>query len=143
MDIRSLELFLSLSETLHYGRTSDLMHVSPSALTRHIQRLEDDLGVRLLARDNRTVTLTVAGKNAKVRFQAIIREWRQLKAEINTKNQLTGTLHLYCSVTAAYTVMKTVIEKFRPAFPEVKLSITTGDSALAVSKVNEGEALPP
>lgn len=140
MDIRSLELFLSLSETLHFGRTSDAMHVSPSALTRHIQRLEDALGARLLARDNRTVKLTAAGENARRRFQTIVREWRQLETEVSSKNELSGTLHLYCSVTAAYTVMKSVIEKFRPSFPGVMLGITTGDSALAVSKVREGKA---
>ena len=39
MDLRSLELFISLAGTLHFGRTSEEQHVSPSALSRHIQRL--------------------------------------------------------------------------------------------------------
>ena len=61
MDIKSLELFLHLSNSLHFSKTAQAKHVSPSTLSRCIQRIEDELGSTLLVRDNRSVTLTVAG----------------------------------------------------------------------------------
>src|SRR5690606_30075247 len=65
MDFAELRLFLHLSRSLHFGRTSTECHISPSALSRAIQRLERDVGHALFARDNRSVELTPKGK----RFQ--------------------------------------------------------------------------
>ena len=45
MDSRALKQFVVLAENLHFGRASETSHVSPSALSRSIQRLEDELGV--------------------------------------------------------------------------------------------------
>jgi len=70
MDTRSLKLFVTLCDTLHFGRASEACHISPSALSRAIKQLEDSLGVQLFERDNRTVTLTREG----IRFQEYARE---------------------------------------------------------------------
>ena len=56
MDLRDLKMFLHLAESRHFGRSARAMHVSPSTLSRQIQRLEEDLGQPLFVRDNRTVT---------------------------------------------------------------------------------------
>ena len=66
MDLRDLKLFLHLAESCHFGRTARAMHVSPSTLSRQIQRLEEDVGHALFLRDNRTVTLTEAGERLRV-----------------------------------------------------------------------------
>jgi len=65
MDIRDLKLFLNLAESQHFGRTAKATHVSPSTLSRQIQRLEESLGQTLFLRDNRTVELTEAGEKLK------------------------------------------------------------------------------
>ncbi|UZG98843.1 LysR family transcriptional regulator [Salmonella enterica subsp. enterica] len=66
MDLRDLKTFLHLAESRHFGRSARAMHVSPSTLSRQIQRLEEDLGQPLFVRDNRTVTLTEAGEELRV-----------------------------------------------------------------------------
>ena len=81
MDLRSLELFISLARTLHFGRTSEEQHVSPSALSRHIQRLENALGTRLFVRNNLSVTLTKNGQQALQRCQSILAELKKLKMQ--------------------------------------------------------------
>ena len=55
VDLRDLKTFLHLAESRHFGRSARAMHVSPSTLSRQIQRLEEDLGQPLFVRDNRTV----------------------------------------------------------------------------------------
>ncbi|MEQ4583852.1 MAG: LysR family transcriptional regulator, partial [Pantoea agglomerans] len=50
MDLRDLKLFLHLAESCHFGRTARAMHVSPSTLSRQIQRLEEDVGHALFLR---------------------------------------------------------------------------------------------
>ena len=61
MDSQALRLFLSLADNLHFGKTSREQHVSPSALSRSIKQLEDELGAPLFLRDNRSVRLTREG----------------------------------------------------------------------------------
>ena len=62
MDQKSLAMFVHLSHTLHFGKTAQAFHMSPSTLSRAIQRLEHEVNIELLLRDNRTVVLTEAGK---------------------------------------------------------------------------------
>ena len=61
MNIKSLHIFVHLSQSLHFSKTAQAMNVSPSTLSRLIQRLEEELGANLLIRDNRSVLLTEAG----------------------------------------------------------------------------------
>ncbi len=63
VDLRDLKTFLHLAESRHFSRSARAMHVSPSTLSRQIQRLEEDLGQPLFVRDNRTVTLPKPGKS--------------------------------------------------------------------------------
>lgn len=62
MDNRELKIFQHLAKSLHFSSTSRECYISPSSLTRMIQRLEQELGVQLFERDNRTVRLTEAGE---------------------------------------------------------------------------------
>ena len=62
MHFHELKNFLVLAELLHFGKASQACNLSPSALTRSIQRTEESLGQPLFLRDNRTVRLTAAGE---------------------------------------------------------------------------------
>ena len=62
MDYHDLRLFLHLSRTLHFTRTSRECSISLSALSRTVQRLEGEVGHALFVRDRRSVELTPAGE---------------------------------------------------------------------------------
>ena len=83
MDIRALQLFRHLAENLHFGRTSRACHITPSALTRVIQRLEEELGEKLFIRNNRSVTLTSPGKLFKEYADDTICRYNNLKNKIS------------------------------------------------------------
>ena len=61
MDTEDLKIFLHLADTLHFGKTSAACHMSPSTLSRQIQRIEEEVGQQLFERDNRSVLLTESG----------------------------------------------------------------------------------
>ena len=61
MDYDGLRMFLELSRSLHFLRASRACHVSPSTLSRAVQRLEQETGAVLLERDRRSVRLTAEG----------------------------------------------------------------------------------
>jgi Bacterial regulatory helix-turn-helix protein, lysR family len=53
MELRQIRSFLSIAETLHFGRTAELIHLSQPALSLQIRALEEEVGVRLFERDRR------------------------------------------------------------------------------------------
>ena len=141
MDLRDLKLFLHLAESRHFGRTARAMHVSPSTLSRQIQRLEEDLGQSLFLRDNRTVTLTDAGEQLRLFAQQTLLQYQQMRHAIGQHGpSLSGELKLFCSVTAAYSHLPPILDRFRAEHPQVEIKLTTGDAADAVEKVQSGDA---
>lgn len=141
MDLRDLKLFLHLAESRHFGRSSKAMHVSPSTLSRQIQRLEEELGQPLFQRDNRTVQLTSAGEQLKSFAQQTLLHYQQLRSGLDQHGPtLSGELHLFCSVTAAYSHLPPILDRFRAQHPLVEIKLTTGDAADAVEKVQSTEA---
>ncbi|MEJ4047364.1 HTH-type transcriptional activator IlvY [Erwinia sp. SLM-02] len=140
MDLRDLKLFLHLAESRHFGRSARAMHVSPSTLSRQIQRLEEDLGQALFLRDNRTVTLTDAGERLRQFAQQTLLQYQQMRHAIGQNGpSLSGELRLFCSVTAAYSHLPPILDRFRAEHPLVEIKLTTGDAADAVEKVQSNE----
>ena len=139
MNIRELRLFKHLSGTLHFGQSSRACHVTPSALTRIIQRLEDELGDTLFLRDNRSVSLTAAGKVFRSYADDVIQRYEVLQGDLSREDALTGEISLYCSVTAAYSILPAIFQKFRFVYPDVNINLKTGDAALALTKLQNRE----
>ncbi|ENA3449013.1 HTH-type transcriptional activator IlvY [Yersinia enterocolitica] len=141
MDLRDLKLFLHLAESRHFGRSAKAMHISPSTLSRQIQRLEETIGQPLFLRDNRTVQLTDAGTQLKAFAQQTLLQYQQLRHALGQHGpSLSGELRLFCSVTAAYSHLPPILDRFRARHPLVEIKLTTGDAADAVDKVQSNEA---
>ena len=135
MDIRTLQLFRQLSNSLHFARTSLACNITPSALTRVIQRLEAEVGEPLFIRDNRSVELTFAGVAFKKYADDVILRWEKLQGELTQEDVLSGELSLYCSVTAAYSILPEIITQYRGVHPGVQIKLDTGDPARALSRL--------
>ena len=140
MDIRNLKLFRHLAGTLHFSKTSQACYITPSALTRVIQRLESDLGKKLFIRDNRSVELTPAGIAFKKYSDDVLGRWSRLNDELSSDDILEGELSLYCSVTAAYGILPDIMAKYRKAHPSVKIHLETGDAAKALVKLSNQDS---
>ena len=136
MDIKSLKVFQQLARDLHFGRTADAFHMSPSTLSRLIQRIEQQTDCQLLDRDNRSVELTENGQKFLEFASQQLEEWQLLKSSIELeKTHLSGKLHIFCSVTAAYSHLPALLDRFRQQHPQVEILLTTGDASDAISHV--------
>ena len=140
MDIRNLKLFRHLAGTLHFARTSKACYITPSALTRVIQRMESELGEKLFVRDNRQVALTQAGMAFKKYADDVLRRWELLQGQLSSDQTLRGELSLFCSVTAAYGVLPGLMASYRKLHPGVRIHLETGDPAKALIKLSNQDA---
>ncbi|MEU4608013.1 LysR family transcriptional regulator [Kribbella sp. NPDC023972] len=62
MELRDIEIFLTLAEELHFGRTAERLHVTPARVSQAIKKQERRIGTALFERDNRRVALTPIGR---------------------------------------------------------------------------------
>ena len=139
MDLRELEIFLTTAEMLHFGRASQACNLSPSALTRTIQRMEEQLDQPLFLRDNRTVTLSPAGERLKSYARLCLQEWQSFRSSIKNDQAVAGSLSIYASITAVYGLLPQLLESYRERYPEVQLELRTGAAEQAVAQVQSGE----
>ncbi|SMS01635.1 HTH-type transcriptional regulator cbl [Vibrio mangrovi] len=115
--------------------------MSPSALSRQIQKFEEEIGQNLFIRDNRRVEVTPAGSKLLPVALKIINEWQQFQAELHDNNQtLKGEIRLFCSVTASYSHLPELLADFRSQHPFIEFKLLTGDPAQAIDKVLNDEA---
>ena len=139
MDTRALSVFLTVAETLNFSRSGELLHMSVSAVSRTIKRLEEELGQPLLERDNRSVRLTGAGREFREYARRSVGEWQRLQRKLGSEGDLAGEVSLYCSVTATYSVLAPILEAFRSSHPAVEIMMHTGDQADGISRVLDGQ----
>ena len=139
MNIRELQIFRHLARSLHFGKTSRACHLTPSALTRMIQRLENDVGEALFIRDNRSVTLTQAGRAFQRYAEDVIHRWDRFQNDLSTEHRLVGDLSIFGSVTAVYSILSNILFKFRRRHPLVQIHLETGDAARALTQLYNRE----
>ena len=139
MNIRTLQHFLALADNLHFGRASDASNISISALSRNIRQLEDALEVTLFNRDNRTVELTDEGLKFLKYAREAISQWQLIQNELGDhSDKLRGKISLYCSVTASYSILFDLLNRFRPDYPGIEIKLHTGDPEHAIARIIAG-----
>ncbi len=140
MDTKDFSLFIHLAETLHFGQTGEAMHMSASAVSRNIRRIEEEVGQRLLERDNRSVRITESGRQFLDYARQALAQWQSFNEAVKQDaTSLSGEVSVYCSVTAAYSVLAEILDSFRHRYPDIEIKLHTGDQADALQRILEGE----
>lgn len=149
MELRHLRYFVTVAEELHFGRAAKKLHISQPPLSMQIRALENELGVTLLNRTQRSVALTQAGN-------ALLGEARHILARVDQAVLMTrrasrgeiGELAIGFISVADYNVLPVVLREFRRAFPLVNLILreSTTDAQirdLLAGRIDVGFVLPP
>jgi len=137
---QELTIFLQLADTLHFGRSANALHMSPSALTRAIQRLEDELGQPLFQRSKRRVALTRAGEIFRDHARAQLAMHARLMEALATEAVApTGELRIACTVTACHSVLPRLLARCRERYPGIHLQLSTSDAARCLQALENDE----
>jgi DNA-binding transcriptional LysR family regulator len=138
VDIRQLQYAIALSETLHFGRAAESMHIAQSAFSTQIARLERQIGAQLFDRSANRVALTTAG-------EAFILRAREILAQIDDASMEARILHsagqsqlrIGLFYESAGELTPLIVAAFRCAMPDVDLSfheLTMVDQVEALAK---------
>ena len=125
MEVRLLREFVSLVETKSFQETSEQMNVSQSALTKHIHKLEDEMGVSLFDRTTRSVELNEYGRSYYPYAKKIVKLYEEGDAMIaSLLSQGKNVLRVALTPAIAYYGGTEILLAFSQEFPKYQLEIT-------------------
>lgn len=129
-DLSVLAAFLTVAEARSFTRAAKQLGVSPSALSHAVQKLEERLGVRLLARTTRSVSPTDAGQKLMARLAPALADMRGAWEEIaGLGGEPRGQVRLVTSRMAARMVLAPRLAAFTRAYPDVVIDVTTTEES--------------
>lgn len=141
MEFRHLEAFVSAAERESFTRAADHMHLTQSAVSQLIRRLEEDIGEPLFIRDGRKVRLTQAGYELLATANEILK-LRQVVAKRAPPppESITGILRIGTSSSAAAFLWAPMFQAFAQTYPNIDLDVrTTSHTVKTVENLLSGE----
>ena len=124
-----LRAFVTVVAYGNFGRAAAELGISASTLSQTIRVLETRLGVRLLNRTTRSVSLTDAGRRLHARFRpAMIEMETALQDVADLRDTPAGTLRVHMPSVAAAAYLKPVLGRFHEAYPDIVLDVTIDDA---------------
>ncbi|WP_297811900.1 LysR family transcriptional regulator [uncultured Finegoldia sp.] len=140
MDISKLESFLVLAECKSFTKTAELRYLSQPAISKHIDSLEQELGVFLFDRNGKTVSLTIQGKHFIKYAEAIVRVYQksqELIRQIEDLNQ--GTIYFGSTNFIGIYLMPKFIKIFQDKYPKININMIIGSSKDLFKKLEKKE----
>lgn len=138
MDIEQLTYFQCVAQTGNFTQAAQLLHLSQPALSRSIQRLEDELGQPLFERKPRSVELTDAGILFQKRSEQILSIVEDTKAEINDDGQ-SGRIRLGAIPTVAPFFLPDILRQFSDEYPKSTLIVQEDTTDNLLRRCKQGE----
>ncbi|AOR33396.1 LysR family transcriptional regulator [Streptomyces fodineus] len=119
MELREIQIFLTLAEELHFGRTAERLHITPSRVSHAIKKQERRIGAPLFERTSRTVRLTPLGKQFREDLLPAYIQIQQAVDRAVAKTQgVTGSLHVGYSTPWCADLVFKAAEVFRDRHPD-------------------------
>ena len=129
MDDFRLRVFITAAKTLNFTKCAEQLFISQPAVSKHIGELESRYKVQLFERSGSRLALTEAGRVMLEHAERIADGYRRLQYEMDLfTDRLGGELKVGASTTIAQYVLPQVLARFTARFPEVKVSLASGNS---------------
>jgi DNA-binding transcriptional LysR family regulator len=140
MELRHLRYFVAVAEELHFRRAAERLHVAQPAVSEQVRKLEDELGVRLLTRTQRSVALTDAGHAMLQEARRVLHQAeRAMAAARDTQSSSETRLRVGYLADSLPMAVPRALHELRRTMPNVHVLLETGASRKLIEEVRAGQ----
>lgn len=139
MNLDYLKTYIEIIKRGSFSEVAAKLSISQPAVSLQIQKLERDLGVRLIDRSQKVITMTEAGKRLLIFAKSIEGEWDRLRLDLDRlREEVTGELIIAASSIPGNFLLPSFLAEFRALHPTVRAQALISDSVNVTAKVREG-----
>lgn len=135
MDIKSLEVFKAVAIEQSITKAAQKLNYVQSNVTARIQRLEQELGVPLLYRYHKKISLTPAGRELLPYVNKLLYDFDEAIEAVKLSSTPRGTLHIGSIESTASTRLPIIFAEYHKKFPQVELSMYMAPTVDQVSAI--------
>jgi len=140
MEMHQVRYFVALCETLNFTRAAEHCGVAQPSLTKAIQKLEEELGGPLFARERSLTHLTDLGRLMRPHLEAVFHASEAVRLEANSFHKLeSGSVRLGVMCTIGPTRLISFLKRFRRELPSIDISLKDAPGREIVHMLMEGE----
>ncbi len=141
LNIDGIQAFVLIAELGSFQRAAERLNLTPTALSRRMQRLEDYLGLRLFDRTTRSVDLTVVGRNFLPQAARLVDELTRSVDQLKDMSRSSsGSVTLACMPSLAFYRLPMVIRKYAERYPGNRVRLLDRTGILVAEAVKQGQA---
>ena len=139
MNLDYLMTYLQVIKLGSFSEVAKKLSITQPAVSFQIQKLERDLGVRLIDRGQKPITLTDAGKRVQRFAEVIQNERSSLVRDLEQlRQEVTGNIVIAASTIPGEVLLPAIISEFKVLHPAVGTRVAVSDSITVISRVTEG-----
>lgn len=140
MNLRDLQYLVAVADHLHFGQAAEASFVSQPTLSTQIKKLEAELGVALIERNPRNVTLTEVGQRVVERARVVLAEADQIALIAKQANDPeAGSVRLGVFPTLAPYLLPYVVPAIHERFPNLELLLVEEKSEVLLQRLRDGQ----
>ena len=140
LDIRGLKYFISAAECLNFTRAAKECYITQTAMSLHIAKMEEELGFQLFNRNNRTVELTVAGRDFYHRARLVVKTYEEaVHHSRNTASGKAGSVNLCVPSCIDGLVIMPRLKRFCSSFSHINLDVRLLSPRYMMESLKRGE----
>jgi DNA-binding transcriptional LysR family regulator len=138
MNIDHLKTFQEIVRLGSFSEVAKKLGISQPAVSFQIQKLEQELGMRLIDRTQRTITLTAAGKRL-LRFAEEVEAKREsLREDLEKmREEISGDLLIAASTIPGEYLLPPLLAEFKQRYPAVKIQVDVSDSLTVIGRIRD------
>jgi len=141
LDFLGLQAFLSIAERGGFRAAATHLYLSQTALSHRLRKLEEGMGVRLLARTTRQLSLTPAGVELLPKARRLVEEMAAALDSVRAQaRQEDERLAIGCLPTVAVMCLPKALARFHAAHPETHVRVFDNSASEIAERVEQGQA---
>ncbi len=140
MNLDSLKTFLELAKLGSFSDAAKKLSISQPAVSFQMQKLEHELGVQLLERGQKGVTLTEAGRKVQAFATRIASEQHELMRALDElREKVSGELSLAASTIPGEYILPALLGRFKTLHPDIGIRVSVRESLKVLAALRSGE----